>query len=254
MNEVLSSKDALLEVSEVAKYLGVSEVTVYRWCRNGRLPCLKIGRGLRIRQSALETFLEHSELSATLTGQMRSFLRIPDNVLGVAQTEELLHRLDTAFLGVGEARGGTLVKFHGKNTPLSVDKLRANLQNEGLDVERLEDERRLRFTEENASPENRVESLRMILAEVAETGRTLWCSFNWMEGVDLEKALELQEELTRFVGDRQIVVLTLLTEQEAGDWPPPIQRRVQTLHTSTVWITEAGLLTSRLTPLAETSS
>ncbi len=34
----------LLGVAEVADYLGVGMVTVYRWCREGRLPCLKVGK------------------------------------------------------------------------------------------------------------------------------------------------------------------------------------------------------------------
>ena len=47
----------LLGVAEVAEYLGVGTVTVYRWCREGRLPCLKVGRSWRIRREALEDFL-----------------------------------------------------------------------------------------------------------------------------------------------------------------------------------------------------
>ena len=254
MNQGLTSKDALLDVSQVANYLGVSEVTVYRWCRDGRLPCLKIGRGLRIRESALEAFLEGSERSTTLTGQIRSFLRVPDNVLGIGQTQEMLHRLDVAFFRVGEARGAMLAKFYGKNTSPSVDELRAKLESEGLDVARLEDEGRLRFIEESDPPEERVESLRQILTEEAETGRPLWSSFNWMVNVDLDKVLERQEALTQFVSDRQIETMTLITEQEAGDWPPALQRQVQTLHTGMLWISEAGLLTSRLAPLPEISS
>jgi excisionase family DNA binding protein len=33
----------LLTVEDVAKYMGVGRVTVHRWCREGRLPCSKVG-------------------------------------------------------------------------------------------------------------------------------------------------------------------------------------------------------------------
>ena len=63
--------DDLLEVPRVASYLRVSEVTVYRWCREGRLPCLRIGKSWRIRRSALEDLLKQGEQSPTLIGQLR---------------------------------------------------------------------------------------------------------------------------------------------------------------------------------------
>jgi len=245
------AEDELLEVSEVAAHLRVSEVTVYRWCREGRLPCLKIGGSWRIRRGALRDFLRHAERSSTLVGQLRSFLRVPDNVLGIAQTPELMYRLDAAFFQVGEARGGTLVKFYGDRTRPSPDELRARLEGKGLKVTRLEDAGRFRLVEESDPLGDRVEDLRRVLAEEAENGHALWASFDWMQHVDLDKTLGRQEALTRFVGDRQVTVMTLLTEREADDWPPAVQRRAQTLHTSTVWISEAGLLTSRLTPLSE---
>jgi excisionase family DNA binding protein len=93
--------------------MGVKETTVWRWCREGRLPCLKVGKHWRIRREALENFLEQSERSGTLVGQLSSFLRVPDNVLAIAQNTDILHRLDAAFFQVGEARGGLLVKFYG---------------------------------------------------------------------------------------------------------------------------------------------
>lgn len=247
-----SDRDDLLEVAEVAARLRVSEVTVYRWCREGRLPCLKLGHAWRIRRGAIRDFLRRAEHSTTLVGQMRSFLRVPDNVLGIAQTPELMYRLDAAFFLTGEARGGRLVKFHGDRTRPSPDELRARLEAAGLEVARLEEEGRLRLVDERDPRQNRVEDLRRVLAEEAETGQALWATFDWMQGVDLEKTLARQEALTSFVADRSVTVMTLLTEREADDWPPPLQRRAQTLHTSTAWLSEAGLLTSRLTPLSET--
>src|SRR5436305_1663403 len=96
----------LLGTEEVAEYLGVGQVTVYRWCREGSLPCLKIGRRWRVRREALEEFVRRSERSQTLTGRLRAFLEVPDNVMAISQNRQLMHRLDAAFFRVGEPPAG----------------------------------------------------------------------------------------------------------------------------------------------------
>lgn len=69
--------DDLLDVEEVAEYLGVGQVTVYRWCREGRMSCMKVGKSWRIRRGALEDFLRQSERSSSsLTEELRSFLTV----------------------------------------------------------------------------------------------------------------------------------------------------------------------------------
>ena len=102
----------LLAATDVAELIGVKETTVYRWCKEGKLPCLKVGKHWRIRREALEDFLKRSESSRTLVGQLDFFLRVPDNVLSIAQNIDILRRLNAAFFRVGEARGGLLVKFY----------------------------------------------------------------------------------------------------------------------------------------------
>ena len=57
MGNDLGRDDELLGVEAVARALGVRPVTVYRWCRQGRLPCLKPGKAWRVRRSALAAFL-----------------------------------------------------------------------------------------------------------------------------------------------------------------------------------------------------
>src|SRR5215212_7404413 len=102
----------LLAATDVAELVGVKETTVYRWCKEGKLPCMKVGKHWRVRREVLEDFLKRSERPRTLLGQLNSFLRVPDNVLAIAQNIDILHRLDAAFFQVGEARGGLLVKFY----------------------------------------------------------------------------------------------------------------------------------------------
>jgi excisionase family DNA binding protein len=131
----------LLSAEDVAELMGVKESAVWRWCREGNLPCLKVGKHWRVRREALEAFLRRSERSATLVGQLSSFLQVPDNVLAIAQNHELLHRLDAAFFQVGDAHGGILVKFYGGEEQTD-EELRAELEQNGLEVGRLEREGR----------------------------------------------------------------------------------------------------------------
>lgn len=250
MNNSLDS-DALLEVPEIARYLRVSDVTVYRWCKEGRLPCLKLGHSWRVRRSALEDFLERGEHSATLLGQLRSFYRVPDNVLAIAQTLELLFQLDVAFLGVGEVRGAKLVKFHGPQTGTSAEDLRAELEKRGLEVARLEEEGRFCFVEEDRDGVHVRALERIYEEEELEGGHTLWASFDWTKDVDLQEAIECQRELTRFMADRQGVVQTGVLEGTADEWPPPLGRKAQLAHSATVWLSETGLATIRVAPVAE---
>ncbi len=48
----------LLTVREVADYLRVSRVTVWRWCQQGFIPAFRLGRGWRIRNADLIAFEE----------------------------------------------------------------------------------------------------------------------------------------------------------------------------------------------------
>src|SRR5215203_5310530 len=132
----------LLAVADVAGMIGVKETTVYRWCKEGKLPCLKIGKHWRIRRGVLEDFLRESERPRTLVGQLSSFLRVPDSVLGIAQNIDILHRLDAAFFRVGEARGGLLVKFFAGEEH-SEEELLSDFEENGLEAGRLKREGRL---------------------------------------------------------------------------------------------------------------
>ena len=53
--------EALLSAEKVALYFGVKATTVYRWCREGRIPCMKIGKHWRVRREELVDFLKKTE-------------------------------------------------------------------------------------------------------------------------------------------------------------------------------------------------
>ncbi|MGH3146411.1 MAG: helix-turn-helix domain-containing protein [Rubrobacter sp.] len=241
--------EELLGTEEVADYLGVGQVTVYRWCREGALPCIKIGRRWRIRRDALEEFVRKSERSETLTGQLRAFLEVPDNVMAIAQNRILMHRMDAAFFRVGEARGGTLVKYHREVEGMpSADELRAEFARNGLEVERLEGEGRFRLITERGEAGERMEEVERLVAGEESDGRSVWVNFDWEEGLDLEAALEQQRALTGLIDGTRLVVKTAVLEGALDEWPGRTQRRAQVMHAGTMWLSESGLTLSRVTP------
>src|SRR5688572_942039 len=238
----------LLAATDVAGMIGVKETTVYKWCKEGKLPCLKAGKHWRIRREALEHFLKSSERPRTLVGQLDSFLRVPDNVLVIAQNVDILHRLDAAFFGVGDARGGVLVKFYGGETH-SEDELRADFENNGLEVRRLEREGRFFMRPEGEPLDGRGEALGRFVEERAGEGRAVWASFDWVMEVDLETALEQQERLTELVDARQLVVKTAALDDAIDEWPAAVLRRAQSAHSATILVSESGLALSRVMPM-----
>src|SRR3712207_1089047 len=161
----------LLAAADVAGMIGVKETTVYRWCSEGKLPCLKIGYHWRIRRGVLEDFLKERERPRTLVGQLDSFLRVPDSVLGIAQNIDILHRLDAAFFRVGEQRGGMLIK-HYDGEVHSEEELLSDFEQNGLEAGRLKRQGRLLMrVEEEPSSGSRWRQLDKLIEEEGSYGR-----------------------------------------------------------------------------------
>ena len=242
-------KEELLDTEQVAQYLGVGQVTVWRWCREGILPAIKIARSWRIRRSSLEEFVRKQERPSTLVGQLGSFLTVPDNVIGVVQNSRLMHALDAAFFRVGEARGGQLVKFGGGEPDQGEDQTRSFLEHHGLEVERLEEEGRFRFSPEPGPAQERAEALRELLGEEEDRQRVVWVSFNWSMQVDLAEALRQQEAMAEITEEgRPLVLKTAVLEDIVDEWPMKEQRRAREAHSGMIWLSESGLSLSRVLP------
>ena len=238
----------LLAATDVAELIGIKETTVYKWCKEGKLPCLKVGKHWRIRREALEDFLRESERPRTLAGQLDSFLRVPDNVLAIAQTVDILHRLDAAFFRVGEARDGLLVKFYAGEKH-SEEELLLDFEENGLEAWRLKREGRLLMrAEEQPLGRTRADQLERLIGERGE-GSTVWASFNWVRPVELETALEQQERLTALVDASHLVIKTAAIEEAIDAWMPSELRRVQSAHSAIILASESGLSLSRATPM-----
>src|ERR671913_150991 len=240
----------LLAVADVAAMIGVKESTVYRWCSEGKLPCLKIGYHWRIRRGVLEDFLKQSERPRTLAGQLDSFLRVPDSVLAIAQNIDILHRLDATFFRVGEARRGLLVKFYAGEEH-SEEELLSDFEQNGLQAGRLKRQGRLLMrAEEEPSSGSRWRQLGQLIAEKGGyEGRTVWASFDWVKPLELETALEQQRQLSELVDASRLVVKTAAIEEAIEEWTASQLRRVQSMHSAIMLASEEELLLAHATPM-----
>ena len=229
--------------------VGVKETTIYRWCKEGKLPCLKVGKHWRIIREVLEDFLRQSERPRTLVEQLSSFLRVPDSVLAIAQNIDILHRLDAAFFRVGEARGGLLVKFYA-GEEYSEGELLSDFERNGLQAWRLKREGRLLMrAEEEPLGGSRGEALGGLIEEEGEEGMSVWASFNWVKPVGLDTALEQQRQLSELVDASQLVVKTAAIEEAIDEWRASQLRRVQSMHSAMIVASEEQLLLSHATPM-----
>lgn len=55
--------ERLFDAHEVAEQCKVSEKSLHKWAREGRIPAVKFGRLWRFRKSAIEQFLDHQAAS-----------------------------------------------------------------------------------------------------------------------------------------------------------------------------------------------
>src|ERR671917_1777102 len=241
VREPLDQLDTLLSTEEVAEYLGVGQATVYRWCREGSLPAVKIGRRWRVRRSALEEFVRKNERSETLVGRLRAFVEVPDNLMVVVQDRELMRKVDAAFFRTAEARGGTMVKYQLEEPRLpSLGEVREMLGQAGLDVEGLQVAGRLRFATEGGEPGDRVEEVRRLAEEESGEGRSVWISMNWDLRMGVKEVLEQQRALTELVEGSELVVKTTVLEDDLDEWPGADQRRGGGVDSGAVWVGGGG--------------
>ena len=63
---IISMRDDILTVQEVADYLKVSRSTVWRWCNQGKIEAFKVGRSWRIHRQVVEQVVGYTlDLDAT---------------------------------------------------------------------------------------------------------------------------------------------------------------------------------------------
>jgi excisionase family DNA binding protein len=57
--------ERLYTAEQVAELLSLKKKTIYGWAEQGRIPCYKIGKALRFRESELREFIEASRIPLT---------------------------------------------------------------------------------------------------------------------------------------------------------------------------------------------
>jgi len=247
--KILGTDNELLSVDAVARRLDVQPITVYRWCRNGRLRCLKPGKSWRIHRADLDTFLQQEARPQTLMGYLERFLTTPDQVLAVVEDPALLTQFDAAFFQLGAARNGVLIKIYDRQAT-SRPALQAGLRQHGLDVDGLEQSGRLRWSPAS-SLEAGVASLEETLSEVSATKEPIWAVFNWLSVGDMDAKLRQQETLAGLIAlHPQLVIATGVVEPEPDAWPP-LAEQWQLLSSlqGLIRFARGGLLLSRVVKL-----
>ena len=246
---ISSDTDGLLGTAKVARRLGVQAQTVHRWCREGRLTCLKPGKSWLVRESALDGFLRGGEQRRTLVDHLRAFILVPDHIIAVAENHALVKRLDAAFFQVGAASGALLVKFiGGETTP--IPELRDEFRRNGFAVDRLEAEGRFCWSAAVDPSRERGSVLHRALQEAAARGDQVWASFNWARSVDLEAMLRQQRELETLAGAASLVVMSAAVEA-AADWDATGLREALEVQRGIVRLSRRVVVLSRAAPLEE---
>ena len=56
-------KDEFLTTEELAAFLKVPKLTVYKWVSQRKIPCVKVGKHLRFKRSEIEEWLKERRVS-----------------------------------------------------------------------------------------------------------------------------------------------------------------------------------------------
>ncbi len=64
----MERRPTILTVDEVARYLRVHSMTVYRLIQRGELPALRVGRSWRFKKDQLSQWLQEREINAHRDG------------------------------------------------------------------------------------------------------------------------------------------------------------------------------------------
>ena len=85
-------------------------MTVYRWCKEGRLRCIKLGKHWRIRRGALEECLRQHERPATLSGELSSLLDTLSAHVAIIDSTGDVVAVNEVWRNFAESNGAALSK------------------------------------------------------------------------------------------------------------------------------------------------
>jgi excisionase family DNA binding protein len=70
---MIGKDDKIMGVEQLAKFFGVSDQTIWRWCKAGKLPAFKIGAQWKIRQSDLNRIINQKVNKAHVSKNLPLF-------------------------------------------------------------------------------------------------------------------------------------------------------------------------------------
>jgi excisionase family DNA binding protein len=120
MDDIPHGQKDLLSAEDVARYFGVGQMTVYRWCKEGRLRCIKLGKHWRIRREVLEDFLRQHERPATPSGELSSLLNTLSAHIAIIDSTGDVVAVNGAWRNFAESNGAALSKVTEGTNYLSV--------------------------------------------------------------------------------------------------------------------------------------
>ncbi len=82
-------EDKLFTLDEVVKYFKIPKSTLYKLAEKGRIPCIKIGKQLRFRESSLNQWLSERE-NKSVSCSMKNILLVDDDTLVLKTVGNLL--------------------------------------------------------------------------------------------------------------------------------------------------------------------
>lgn len=82
----------IMTVEQVAGYLQLNKLTVYKYVREGRIPAAKLGKAYRIRKSDLDWFLETQRLRPGRQPARRGKAEEPAQVAAELPAEQITPR------------------------------------------------------------------------------------------------------------------------------------------------------------------
>ena len=56
-------ENSLISLKELAKYIGVSKATIYRYVKRKKIPAIKIGRLWKFRREGIDKWLKKQEVA-----------------------------------------------------------------------------------------------------------------------------------------------------------------------------------------------
>lgn len=71
LRHMLAKDDKILGVGQLAKFFGVTDQTIWRWCKQGKIPAFKIGAQWKIRQSDLNRIINQKVTKREQDGHLQ---------------------------------------------------------------------------------------------------------------------------------------------------------------------------------------